>query len=445
MCFQTLPNEVILNCNTSTTGFVNRLYRAKIRVTDSNNQFCEYTSATASLLICCPPSPITTLQVNVTPAISPPGSTLCEGDVVDISASLLSTLPYITTPGSNVSIQWTLNYVGSSQGGNQINWGTITVGTQPIIITVTVKNCSKCPPLVLTQTIPVDPKPVCGTIAAIPPFNTLTQVSSIRPDLAYTICPGNDATLQATGFANCIPNWEYSFNNTTWTPVYPLGTSNTIQNTNILPAITPAPVLWPPGAMSIYYRVVCKPLTNPSGCEPCTSNVVEIRLIKPPLPPVITGIPLICKGQTSTLSITPVAGQTYTWFCNGLQVQVGTGSTYIANQNACYWVEVTNGCQTVESAKFCLKVCEVVPIVSCPTECIFGIPMMIDACASFSTCGGPLTYLWTWNSGNGPQTATTCKITDTPDINGTNYCVTVTDSNGCSATTCTFIKPCVNP
>lgn len=36
------------------------------------------------------PTEPTTLQVNVIPAITPPGSTLCEGDVVDISASLLN-------------------------------------------------------------------------------------------------------------------------------------------------------------------------------------------------------------------------------------------------------------------------------------------------------------------------------------------------------------------
>ncbi len=442
-CFGVPSGNITMDCSTSITGFVDRKYRAISNVTQAPFGSCDYFSDEYDIRICCPINPATAV------IISPPNP-LCEGDAATLNVSLdPSTIDlFVQTPGPNVTIDWCLN-------GSPIvpalppNTTSFTYNfTAPVVLTPTnfcfeakITNCAN-KSSIFSSCIRVDPEPKCGRIIGLPTPSTLTQVFP-SPNPVYEMCPDNDASLgidPAFPFSNCNPQWQYSFDQLTW---FPLGFSNSIQNTNILPRSV---LNWPPGATSIFYRIQCLPLVNPSACDPCFGDTLEIQLIDDPQPATITGINQICKGDISTLSVSnPDPSHTYTWFCNGLQV--GTGTNYQASMDACYWVEISNGCVIAESPQYCLTVCEVIPKLSCPitpNECAcLGDPITLDACDSEYSCDPAATLIYAWYINGVLQTTTTCDITDTPPAAGSTYRVEVTHpASGCTASTERFVKPC---
>lgn len=423
-----------INCANNTDGYVDREYRAIITVTNSLGT-CSYTTQPALLRICCP-------VTNASVVVNPPGP-LCAGDFVLLNVSLSSTDPFVLQNiGSTVHVSWCLdgNPLGSAY--DDLTSFIYPLGTQDMCFKAIVTNCV-CPQFMTQTCIDIDPKPVCGTITGCPTPATLMSDPDGNPD-HYVICPGDDAAIMiATPFLNCIPVWEYMFPSVGgWIT---LGTSNFKQNTNILPHLKPAssPYLWPSGETCILYRIKCIPLSNPSGCLPCYSNVVRICLKQAPPAPVITAVPNpICKGSSSFLSVqNPDPNCNYEWYCNGLLA--GFGDFFNASQQACYWVTCNDGCYTVASNKVCLDVCEAVAIISCPLPvcpCV-GDTITLSAGDSYSTCGGALTYTWMWNNGilvsdNG------ITLDHIPDAGGTTYTLMVTDANGCTHTVQTVIKPC---
>lgn len=449
--FVSPPNHpsTSVNCSSNPNGFVDRCYRAIITVTNTSGT-CKYTAQSIPLRICCP--------VSATLSINPPGP-LCAGDIVAFTATVTTNLPAPSST-NNVHINWCviINGVTTTLTGLlyddqvTINYPTFTVSAGQVCFKAVVSNCA-CAPVTVQKCVTVDPKPVCGTITGATLAPTLYPDPDGNPD-HYVICPFDDAAVKIVTpnlFANCIPNWQYMFPSVgIWKD---LGSSNSSQNTNVLPHLKPAgsPYLWPAGETCIVYRIECVPPTNPSGCPPCYSNEVRVCLKSVPVTPVITANPNpICKGSFSLLSVQnplPSTVVTYDWYCNGLYV--GSGPTYNASKKACYWVTATDvpACQTSISNQVCLEVCETVAIISCPLPvcpCV-GDPITLTAIYSYSTCGGPLTYVWSWIDGNGvPQTASTASITDIPAAAGTTYTVTVTDANGCTDTVSTTIVPCDN-
>lgn len=448
-CFGVLPGDLTASCQAGSKGFDDLIYRAQLVVTDPvTGQSCTYLSSDYPLRICC-----TVPQPTVVLNVQPPGvlnGTLCEGDVVVIDLSLTG-LPAWFPPalGSVVTVDWYLNNVpiSSATGMTQFSY-PITVGTSDLCFSVKIKNCA-CPLVTAETCIQVDPLPKCGTIIGCHP-NLVLVASS--PMLCYKICPFHDATVCIDmPFTDCIPHWQFSFDNITWKP---LGTSNATQNTNTLPCDdSGSPYEWPSNQQNIYYRIACYPLSYPmpSGCEPCYSNVIKVSLKPAPQVPVITGVNLICKNQTALLSVSNVeAGVTYEWFCNGLSV--GFGPTYSATKQACYWVEASNNCQITESAQHCLTVCMVTAVISCPlfpNPCAqLGQEIHLSGCASKSTCGGTLTYAWSASSGSPGTTSTATNLCDfyhIPDASGTTYTLTVTWTNGtvtCTDTATMTVTPC---
>ncbi|MCB0582789.1 MAG: LamG domain-containing protein [Phaeodactylibacter sp.] len=436
LCFPLLPGNLTIDCAANTDGFVERQYRAKITVTDPMLGPCEYHTPPYDLKICCPISPAT---IDVMPT-----NLLCEGETVTFNASLNSPDPFVMTPGPDVTIDWFFDGTPISSGNPITVMHTFTAPlvTMPteFAFTVEITNCGGKMETFASVPITVDPEPVCGSIVGLdmPPNLTLAATT---PHLIYEICPGDDAAVgqdPTDPFMDCNPQWQYAFSETG--PWINMGFSNTVQNTNILPTGS-----WT--GTSIFYRVSCLPLSDPSGCDPCESNIIEITLKEPPPADVIVGDDQICKGDFSLLNVSsPMTGFDYTWFCNGLEV--GTGTSLMASQPANYWVEISNGCQVVESAWFELEVCEIIPVISCPlppnTCAVLGTPIQLSACLSESNCGS-LDFFWVWTDAGGmTQTSTNCQITDTPPAGGTTYQVTITEpGSGCSVTTSTFVQPCL--
>lgn len=438
-----------INCP-GTTGYVDREYRAIITVTNANGT-CVYTTQPGGLRIYCE---ITQLNLQVTPP-----NPLCEGDQVSFNVSVTTNLPN-PAPTNDVHIDWCISTDGGltwtvlSQYYDQpgFTYPTITVGQQDICFKALVTNLG-CPSKTGQVCIKVDPNPVCGNIIGWPTPANLTLVGTSPSWLIYEICPENDATVgmdpSGPPFQHCNPQWQYSFgdllnpnNPALWTWVN-LGFSNSLQNTNILPTSQ-----WGSNT-SIFYRIACMPLSTPSACDPCYSNIVEIKLKTPPPVPTIVAVPpnqTICHGDIVTLYASNDPGTQTTWYCNG--EAVWTGPILPVSNQACYWTEVTDGCYTLKSDTFCLKVCAAVAIISCPivNPCIIpNLPITLSGLDSYSVnCGPVLQYQWEVEYfPNGPiYFFNTPTITFTPPAAGAVVTLTVVDSNGCTHSVQSFFKPC---
>ena len=445
-CFVVQPNTIVSAC-TNPTGKEIKTYRASVTRT-AGGTTCEFFPSEFNLDVCCPVDNAT-VQLSVIPPNALNG-TLCEGDVVDIQVNLNSPLPYLNPIGGGIGIKWYLN--GSLLGTyDDLTSFThnVTVGTQDLCFMAEIENCA-CPVATPSACIPVDPHPQCGEIMGMSP--NLTQLVP-GPNPEYSICPGNDAAVamvNPSDFQNCNPVWQYAFNSSgPWTDV---GISNPTQNTNILPSY-----LWPPSATEIFYRIECRPFSNPSGCEPCYSDIVRIELQAEPPVPTINGPSFACKDATYNLNLgfTP-PGLTYTWYCNGKEVQSGNSSSLnniLADRSACYWVEVSDGCHTLQSDSLCVTVCEVVPIILCDIDennCVCEDEVVeLDGSQSYSTCSNNLTYQWSvtpftpaneWSANNLSGYA---YIPDFPG--GNTITLKVTDDHGCMAQTQLTITPCPHP
>jgi hypothetical protein len=448
LVFYVPSGNLTANCGTNPTGFVDRKYRAKITKTIAGAT-CTFYTTEAPLRICCP---ITSATINLVPT-SP--TALCESATTSVSVSLGSTDPFLLpTLGPNVTIDW---YVGSSTTPYISNTTSFTYtgpATFPnLCFRVVIKNCI-CPAVTVTKCIDVDKQPMCGLIDKCPgsPFQPTGTAYQ------YLVCPGGEGAIcmvNPADFKDCNPVWQFKFN-IPGSPWLPLGSSNSSQNTNVLPQVTPfnnpsSPYLWPPTATCIIYRIECRPKSYPnSQCTPCYSNEVTVCLMQPPTNTTITGVNRFCVGGSTTLSVvSPVAGYTYNWYCNG--VFQGTGTSLPTNKPGCYVVEVVDNynCLSVKTPPYCVEECEIVPIIACPTvnPCASpGVAITLDGCSSYATCSGtgPLTYTWTYNNGT-VVSVSGCTLVHIPDpVNGTTYTLTVTNSliPACTATTTLFIKPC---
>ncbi|MEO6039849.1 MAG: LamG domain-containing protein [Saprospiraceae bacterium] len=442
-------------------GYVDRKYRALIKK-NLLNQVCVYATAERDLRICCP---VTNAQVNF--VVQPPtpfNGTLCEAPGVTIDVSLTSSHPYLNplSLNGNVNVQWTVDGVYDPSLDNMLAFTYTGPATFPMLcFEATIQNCA-CAILKVQTCIPVDPVPMCGVIDAVS-ANLMHDPNGGAYD--YLICPGESAeigivTIPTNGFKNCNPVWQYHLDTDpagVWRDM--LGSSNPTQNTNILPQLSPlnpatSPYLWTSATRCISYRIECRPLHYPnSGCPPCLSNILTICLKPPPPAATITGSPAqhqICKtGFASVLLSVPPGPYTYTWYWNGLLVQSGSPNTFNASDAGCYWVEIADNCQKTVAGQYCIEVCEIIPIIKCPTDnpcACGGLPITLDGCDSYDSClgTGPFTYTWMASNGgagtvSGPNG---CLFTHIPDPGGTLYTLTVTNSLGCSASSTLFIKPC---
>jgi hypothetical protein len=436
----------------SPTGFVDREFRAIITATSANGT-CVFTSQPALLRIYCE---IGQVNVQATPSIPAP---LCEGDQASFTVSVTTNLPG-PDPANDVHIDWCISTDGgatwlilpySDQTG--FVYPTITAGMQDICFKAIVNN-GACGVKTGQVCVKVDPKPVCGGIIGWPTPANLTLVAS-TPWLMYEICPGEDATVgmdpSMLPFQSCNPQWQYSFGDSNnpntpslWTWVN-LGFSNSLQNTNILPT-----TLWGTNT-SIYYRIECLPLSIPSGCAPCYSNIVEIKLKPAPPAPTIVAVPpnqTICYGDAVGLFASNDPGTVTTWYCNG--EAVATGPIYSASNQACYWTEVTDGCYILRSDPLCLTVCVAVAKITCPSDnpCIIpNIPITLSGLDSYSVnCGPIVMYQWEVEFLPQPNSSiyffNTPTVTFTPPAAGAIVTLTVADSNGCVHSVQSYFKPC---
>ncbi|OWY20584.1 hypothetical protein C7N43_08065, partial [Sphingobacteriales bacterium UPWRP_1] len=215
-----------------------------------------------------------------------------------------------------------------------------------------------------------------GTAAA-----TVTVSTSLNPVIGGNtpLCSGQTATLDAgSGFAN----YQWSGG---------LGNSQTVT----VPAGT--------------YTVT---VISASGC----SGTATTTVVNSPDPTVsIAGNATICSGITNTLTANPAGYAQYEWSTGAF------GQTLSVNTAGTYSVTVTdaNGCTASNNFTITPTVITLTPITA-----------NLPCAGSNLPLSGPAGYSsYAWSNGASGQ-----NITVNPLVN-TTYSLTVTDANGCTATT----------
>lgn len=290
-----------------------------------------------------------------------------------------------------------------------------------------------------------------------PPCNPITVVATNNGP----ICEGGTATLTATGGVSYL--WSNGGTTATTTTAvltnsdtYTVtatdvngctGTASTMVTTNLLPsvsvinavicqgdcaflqvtsnAISPT-YLWSTGATNSSTNCLTSAgnytvtVTNTNGCSASTSanvNVVALPSV------IITGAATICAGNSATLSAT--GGSNYFW---------STGSTTSAinvspASTSTYTVTATNnnGCAVTATKTVTVKPLPIAAINGNTGICLGGTTTL--------TASGGGTYLWSNGSTTSAIVATAVGV----------YTVTVTGTNGCSATTSTTISNAFTP
>ncbi|MBI3502589.1 MAG: gliding motility-associated C-terminal domain-containing protein [Bacteroidetes bacterium] len=216
----------------------------------------------------------------------------------------------------------------------------------------------------------------CTNTAAV----TTTVNSLPTPSITgnTNLCNGQSATLTASGG-----------NSYSWIPV----------------GQTTSSIIVTPTANTTYTVIA----TNVNGCTNSATVAVTVGAITA----TISGNSIICLGQNATL--TASGGINYSWNTGATTTSI----TAAATATATYSVIATNASGCTGTATF------VVNVNPLPNVSITGANTICSGASETLTASGGINY--SWNTG-----ATSSSIIISP-TSTTNYSVTVTDVNGCSA------------
>lgn len=163
--------------------------------------------------------------------------------------------------------------------------------------------------------------------------------------------------------------------------------------------------------------IVTNTIPPANGCPATTAtSAITVAAI-----PVITATSLtICNGQTGTLSASGAAS--YTWSTgnttNNISVNPTASTTYTVSGT-------TSGCTGSTTVTVIVNPKPTAIATSTPSTSIGGGITL--------TASGGTTYSWNPSSG---LSCSTCAVTIASPVITTQYCVTVSDSTGCSDTYC---------
>ena len=234
----------------------------------------------------------------------------------------------------------------------------------------------------------------CTATSAVTTVN-VNQLPVVNAGNDATVCNGSSATLMATGATTYV-----------WSPVAGLS------------ATTGSTVVATPLATTTYTVTG----TDANGCV--DTDTVTVNVVNQPLAVISPATSVtICAGETTTLAANAGTGFTYVWSTGATTQAIDVSPTTTTN----YTVTVTNstGCSTTSIITQVIVNEALTPIISGVSTVCAGTSTTLTASTSTGTL--PLTYLWSTG-------ATTEAITVTP-VSTTSYFVTITDANGCSATT----------
>ncbi|WP_439880710.1 gliding motility-associated C-terminal domain-containing protein [Pontibacter sp. MBLB2868] len=302
--------------------------------------------------------------------------------------------------------------------GKNTNKITATVGSDPIDITVAVRNaCETSQPKMLTVTPTLDVPPVPGAITGS------TNVCAEDKGLTYSIDPVDGAK----SYEWVIPtDWELVSANG--------GTSITVN------------------AGTATNGTVSVKALNSCGKGTEATLAIEITSGVPAAPGAITGEQLVCAGSTPlTYSITPVSGATsYNWVVPGdWKTESGQGTNSITvtagADNITISVTAMNACGDGPASTLAVTSQNAVPaapvFVAKPAEVCqnkTGLVYSVTPVAGVSVYNWQLPAGWTYESGEGTSSITV--TASSTDLTQNTVSVTMTNECGTGPAASTDVK-----
>lgn len=382
----------------------------------------------------------TTVTIVGTPVINVVSATVCQGTSGTITAS---------APASPAA---TFTWAGGFPAGATLTDSPASTTTYSV--TGTDNGCSS----VQTGTITVTPNPVVGIIEPA------------------DICPGQSATLTATGAttytwsggsgSGTANNDKYTDSPTATTPytvVGAIGTCTATATGDITMASAPTidagadfalctgqtaaltanggvTYTWMPGNLSgetinIQPTATTTYTITGTGTTPGCNGVgyITVTVNQTPSPTIAVSNATICLGSSTTLTASPAGAATYVWSPNGTGNTASVTVTPTATGSAPYSVTVTSteGCKASANATVLVNA---IPNVTANNP--------IDICEGESatlSASGATTYVWA-----PAGTGSTANPSVTPAIGTNTYTVTGTTS-GCSKTATAIVNVSPNP
>ena len=432
ICFGVDPGLFTIDCTTNPLGYEDWMVRCSLDVKNAAGDSCWYVTDTTLMRIFCPLD----FMLQGVQASS------CETDTIDYVVDITSAFPFITLPAASIRIDWTF-----TDGNGTIALTSFEDMTQATLPDIASPPGSACFTATITDTIStktntvtactqVEARPICGQIMADTLFGSMRTVD--LDEKIFSVCRCDDGQLFATSpFTNTHYIWQYSVDLTLWTDFVD---NNSLANTNKLPPASPGD--------TTFVRVVGYPLSDPDTpyvCMPCFSDTLRIVPTPPIVADSILGPDTLCCDSSIVLTLQnfdPLYD--HIWYCNGDSVAANVPSL-TTSMGGRYYVVMQDSCMRDTTAFKYVHLCKVIPSISCPlapnTCPRVGEIVYLSGCASSSDCPGSLTYTWSWDSGT-LISQSGCDLQHIPDPGGTTYTLTVTHSNGCTATTTSTIVPC---
>ncbi|HNW89671.1 MAG TPA: T9SS type A sorting domain-containing protein [Bacteroidales bacterium] len=372
----------VLNTNYSTTAVVNttgylwHIYPSNagaisgtstIGTVDWNNAF----SGVAYIKVMaingsCESSYSDSIMVTVLPAptatLTPGGvTTFCEGSSVILSSNT----------GANLFYTWQKNGITISGASN-----SSYLATQSGSYAVIVANINNCSDTSTVLTVTANPLPV----------------ATVTPNGSTTICQGQSVTLNANTGSGLTYQWQKD-------------------GVDIIGAIGASLLAAQPGA----YTVIV------SNSYPCSTTSTAINVTVNPSPAAaitINGNASLCQGDSVLLSTTYIAGLTYQWQKNGVDINGATDTVITVKQAGNYAIIISNSlnCSATDFVTITVNTLPNAQAGSDQTICLGDTVTLVAS--------GGETYAWSDSV-----------VQNVPFIpTGTaTYYVTVTTTAGCSA------------
>jgi gliding motility-associated-like protein len=276
----------------------------------------------------------------------------------------------------------------NASGGTTYSWTPATG-----LSSATISNPNANPAATTTYVVTVGNGMCSATDTVIVSVNPVTNADAGPND---TICSGGTAQLNATG------GTIY-----TWAPAVGLSATN-------IPNPTASP-----GATTTYTVTV----SNSAGC---TSTDVVTITVPQPLSLASAGFPASCNascnGQTIVIPSGGIQPYSYSW------APGGQTTPSVVNQCAgSYTVTVTDMIGCSDTAIVTVAQPTALSLSASAADANCNQP---DGSATVSAAGGTSPYSYLWNDPAAQTTANAVNL-----VPG-NYCVTVTDANGCSDNAC---------
>ncbi len=320
----------------------------------------------------------TTVSISESPdaTITADGATsFCEGGSVNLSA----------TEGGGFSYQWWMNG-NAINGATDANYSASQGGSYAVSIT----NGLGCNDVSESVSVTVNENPA----------------ATIDPSEDVSFCDGGAQTYTANSGIGLSYQWMMDGNEIS-------GATSDTYATNA----------------SGFYSVV---VTNGSGCSASSSSSTLTVFANPVSTVDADGNTAFCEGG-SVILIGSEGDYNYQWKLNGNNISGATDLTYTATQAGNYSLKITdgNGCKNTSSS-ISVTVNENPAATIDPSG---EISFCDGSSQIFNANDGDFTYQWTWN-GEAIEGETNSSYTAS---SSGSYAVTITNGNGCSATSETAV------